>query len=133
MNREEKELDKITMEIISELGSETPSSGFTGKVMERIENSYNPVIKAIPLISKLGWIIITTVLLTVYVAVFIWGAVPEKTTQQNLLLEKLLSGFNAFFYNLFQIIISNPVIIISILIFIFLILVDNLAGKKIWK
>lgn len=107
-----KNLEDFTKYIIKESSIEQPSDDFVKKVMNRISLESNPIYdnKYKPLISKLGWILISLVL--VFSSIYFWSKGFNKSNY--------LSGLNLSFLTNFSLIkIFNEINIPSTFTFVF--------------
>lgn len=107
-----KNLEDFTKYIIKESSIEKPSDDFVKKVMNRISLESNPIYdnKYKPLISKLGWILISLVL--VFSSIYFWS---EGFNKSNYLADLNLS----FLTNFSLIKIFNEINIPSTFTFVF--------------
>ncbi|MDX1828292.1 MAG: hypothetical protein R3342_01980 [Lutibacter sp.] len=108
-----KNIEYFTRYVIKESSIEKPSVDFVGKVMNRIDLERIPIYenKYKPLISKLGWIIISIVL--ILSSIYFWS---KKFSSSNYLSELNLS----FSTNLSLTKIFNEINIPSTFTFVFL-------------
>jgi len=123
-----KNIEDFTKYIIKESSIEKPSADFVAKVMNRIDLESNPIYenKYKPLISKLGWIIISLVL--ILSSIYFWS---KKFNPSN-----YLSGLNLSFSTNFSLTkIFNEINIPSTFTFVFvfftiLVIIQLLIIKK---
>jgi hypothetical protein len=123
-----KNIEDFTKYVIKESSIEKPSVDFVGKVMNRIDLERIPIYenKYKPLISKLGWIIISIVL--ILSSIYFWS---KKFSSSNYLSELNLS----FSTNLSLTKIFNEINIPSTFTFVFvfftiLVVIQLLIIKK---
>ena len=104
MEKESKNIDKITRSIIKDGGLHKPSANFFTNVMEAIEaQSVSPSVAYKPLISKTNWTLLFIFTAIVLVLLFIFPVFSETTIFSQLTIPE---GFN-FEINLPQIKLSK--------------------------
>ena len=80
MEKQSKNIDRITKKIIKDAGLEQPSADFFSNVMEAIESqSTSPSIVYQPLISKKVWILLFALTAAVLVLLFIFPVFSETS------------------------------------------------------
>lgn len=92
----EEELNKITKELIGQLGVEQPSTAFTDNVMAALPKTTANSLAQAPLIGKVSWILIAVGVATLLGLAFVVPSTGASSGQSALpYLELLLAGISS--------------------------------------